>query len=141
MADLYAEDGVLLPTLSDDVRTNREEIKEYFTEDFLPKKPSGTITESHVRIIDEDSAHSGNYTFTVTDKDGSADQGACSVHVRVREDRRQVADRRTPLVGGARLILPRPAGTGVEQRGSRAPPTVRPAPPRPARACRQNRRR
>lgn len=71
VADLYAEDGVLLPTLSPVVRTNRDEIKEYFSEDFLPKKPTGTITESHVRIIDEDSAsHSGNYTFTVTDKNG-----------------------------------------------------------------------
>ena len=72
VADLYAEDAVLLPTLSDDVRSNREEIKEYFVEDFLPKKPSGTITESHVRIIDEDTAtHSGNYTFTVIDKKGA----------------------------------------------------------------------
>ncbi|MFB6720904.1 SgcJ/EcaC family oxidoreductase [Kribbella sp. NPDC056345] len=71
VADLYADNGVLLPTLSPVVRTNREQIKEYFVEDFLPKKPTGTITESHVRIIDEDSAsHSGNYTFTVTDEDG-----------------------------------------------------------------------
>ncbi|TDC23049.1 SgcJ/EcaC family oxidoreductase [Kribbella albertanoniae] len=71
VADLYADNGVLLPTLSPVVRTDREQIKEYFVEDFLPKKPTGTITESHVRVIDEDSAsHSGNYTFTLTDKDG-----------------------------------------------------------------------
>ncbi|WP_238165588.1 SgcJ/EcaC family oxidoreductase [Kribbella caucasensis] len=72
VADLYADNGVLLPTLSPVVRTNREEIKEYFAKDFLPKKPTGTITESQVRIIDEDAAaQSGNYTFTVTDKSGT----------------------------------------------------------------------
>lgn len=72
VADLYADNGVLLPTLSPVVRTNREEIKEYFAEDFLPKKPTGTITESHIRIIDEETAaHSGTYTFTVTDKAGA----------------------------------------------------------------------
>ncbi|MFC9689235.1 SgcJ/EcaC family oxidoreductase [Kribbella sp. NPDC056951] len=72
VAELYAEKGILLPTLSPVVRTNREEIKEYFEKDFLPKKPSGTITESHVLVIDENSAaHSGNYTFTVNGKDGA----------------------------------------------------------------------
>ncbi|MFK4088282.1 SgcJ/EcaC family oxidoreductase [Kribbella sp. NPDC020789] len=72
VAALYAEDAVLLPTLSPVVRTNREQIKDYFTKDFLPKKPTGTITESHIRIVDKDTAsHSGNYTFTITDKTGA----------------------------------------------------------------------
>ncbi|WP_327634837.1 SgcJ/EcaC family oxidoreductase [Kribbella sp. NBC_00482] len=72
VADLYAADGVLLPTLSADVRSNRDEIEEYFEEDFLPKKPQGTITESHVRILDDqNAAHSGNYRFSLTGKDGS----------------------------------------------------------------------
>ena len=72
VADLYASDGVLLPTLSAVVRSNRDQIKEYFAEDFLPKKPQGTITESHVRILDdENAAHSGNYRFSLTGKDGT----------------------------------------------------------------------
>ncbi|MFC0629241.1 SgcJ/EcaC family oxidoreductase [Kribbella deserti] len=74
MADLYAADGVLLPTLSPVVRGNREQIAQYFATDFLPKKPQGTITESHIRIIDDESAaHSGTYRFTLTSKDGSTD--------------------------------------------------------------------
>lgn len=71
VADLYAADGILLPTLSSDIRANREQITEYFETEFLPKKPQGTITESHVRILDEHNAtHSGNYRFSLTDKDG-----------------------------------------------------------------------
>lgn len=72
VADLYAADGVLLPTLSPVVRANRAQITEYFAKDFLPKKPQGTITESHIRILDDESAaHSGNYRFTITEKNGS----------------------------------------------------------------------
>jgi uncharacterized protein (TIGR02246 family) len=71
VADLYAADGILLPTLSSDIRANREQITAYFETEFLPKKPQGTITESHVRILDEHNAtHSGNYRFSLTDKDG-----------------------------------------------------------------------
>lgn len=79
VANLYAADGVLLPTLSPVVRSDRDQIKEYFEDDFLPKKPQGTITESHVRILDdENAAHSGNYRFSLTEKDG----GKTSVEAR-----------------------------------------------------------
>jgi uncharacterized protein (TIGR02246 family) len=72
VANLYAADGVLLPTLSAVVRSNRDQIKAYFADDFLPKKPQGTSTESHIRILDdENAAHSGNYRFSLTAKDGS----------------------------------------------------------------------
>lgn len=72
VAELYAVDGVLLPTLSPVVRSNRDQIADYFAKDFLPKKPQGTITESHIRILDdENAAHSGNYRFSLTEKDGS----------------------------------------------------------------------
>jgi uncharacterized protein (TIGR02246 family) len=71
VASLYAPDGVLLPTLSPVVRTNRDQIAEYFAKDFLPKKPQGTITDSHIRILDaENAAHSGNYRFRLTGTDG-----------------------------------------------------------------------
>ncbi|MEB1623725.1 SgcJ/EcaC family oxidoreductase, partial [Xanthomonas campestris pv. campestris] len=40
VADLYAPDGVLLPTVSNEVRASREQIENYF-EMFLTKKPKG----------------------------------------------------------------------------------------------------
>lgn len=57
--------------MSSVIRANRDQITQYFETEFLPKKPQGTITESHVRILDDQNAtHSGNYRFSLTDKDG-----------------------------------------------------------------------
>src|SRR6516225_2024385 len=41
VADLYAPNAVFLPTLSNQIRTNRAEIVDYFTH-FLQSKPQGT---------------------------------------------------------------------------------------------------
>lgn len=63
MALLYAEDGVLLPTVSNDVRSNRVEIADYF-EHFLALHPRGTINEQHIDVLDTNTAvNSGVYTF------------------------------------------------------------------------------
>jgi uncharacterized protein (TIGR02246 family) len=71
MAMLYAEDGVLLPTVSNQARNNRGEITDYF-EHFLEKKPRGTINEQYIDVLDENTAvNSGIYTFDLT-KDGEA---------------------------------------------------------------------
>lgn len=71
VAALYADDGVLLPTVSNKVRTSHAEIKEYFSH-FLESKPRGVINEREVRVLDEDSAvDAGTYTFTLTNADGS----------------------------------------------------------------------
>jgi uncharacterized protein (TIGR02246 family) len=65
MALLYAEDGVLLPTVSNDVRSNRVEIADYF-EHFLALHPRGTINEQHIAVLDANTAvNSGVYTFDV----------------------------------------------------------------------------
>ena len=70
VADLYAPDGVLLPTVSNEVRASREQIENYF-EMFLTKKPKGVINYRTVRLLDDDSAvDAGVYTFTLTDKNG-----------------------------------------------------------------------
>ncbi|MFC7519554.1 SgcJ/EcaC family oxidoreductase [Xanthomonas populi] len=70
VADLYAPDGVLLPTVSNEVRASRAQIEKYF-EIFLTKKPQGVVNYRTVRVLDEDSAvDAGVYTFTLTDKDG-----------------------------------------------------------------------
>ena len=67
---MYAEDAVLLPTVSNQVRHNHAEIRDYFV-NFLQKSPQGVINESNVQILsDFHATNSGVYTFTFGD--GSA---------------------------------------------------------------------
>ena len=63
---LYAEDAILLPTVSNQVRHNHDEINDYFV-NFLKKGPSGKIDESNVRIFDNLAINSGVYTFSFGD--------------------------------------------------------------------------
>ena len=64
---LYAEDAVLLPTVSNQVRHNHTEIRDYFVS-FLQKSPQGVIDESNVCILsDTHATNSGVYTFTFGD--------------------------------------------------------------------------
>ena len=68
VAALYAPNGVLLPTVSNDVRNGRAEIEDYFVT-FLQLKPKGTINESHARMVTMDpptGIHSGIYTFELS---------------------------------------------------------------------------
>lgn len=73
VAALYCEHGgVLIPTLSNKIRSNRTEIADYF-EHFLQLKPSGRIDQSFVRVLGPDTAiNAGLYTFSLT-KDGKPD--------------------------------------------------------------------
>ena len=63
---LYARDAILLPTVSNKVRHNHEEIEDYFVR-FLAKVPSGKIDESNVRIFSDLAINSGVYTFAFAD--------------------------------------------------------------------------
>jgi uncharacterized protein (TIGR02246 family) len=73
VADLYAPDAVLLPTVSNKVRTNRAEIVDYFVH-FLQNKPSGKIEQEVINVLDPDTAiNTGVYRFTLT-KDGQQQQ-------------------------------------------------------------------
>ncbi|MGH8397119.1 MAG: SgcJ/EcaC family oxidoreductase [Gammaproteobacteria bacterium] len=69
VAALYCENGgVLIPTVSNKIRTNRTEIADYF-DHFLLLKPSGQIDQSFIRVLSPDIAiRAGIYTFQVTDK-------------------------------------------------------------------------
>ena len=67
VADLYAPDAILLPTLSNCVRRSREEIMDYF-DHFLARGPSGRIDESDIRVFGEIAINSGMYTFTFRDE-------------------------------------------------------------------------
>lgn len=73
VAALYCNPGaVLLPTVSNKVRTTPAEITDYF-EYFLKLKPKGKIDESYIRILGPSEAvNSGIYTFTLT-KDGKTE--------------------------------------------------------------------
>ena len=64
---LYADNAVLLPTVSNQVRHNHEEIRDYFV-GFLQKSPHGVIDEFNVNILsDTHATNSGVYTFTFGD--------------------------------------------------------------------------
>ncbi|MBE8522120.1 SgcJ/EcaC family oxidoreductase [Amycolatopsis sp. H6(2020)] len=73
VADLYAPDAVLLPTVSNQVRRSRAEIVDYFTK-FLQSKPQGVIEDEIVDVLDADTAiNTGVYEFALT-KDGKAER-------------------------------------------------------------------
>ena len=66
VAQLYHPDSVLLPTLSNKIRTDYNSKYEYFVE-FIAKKPIGTIKEEYVNIISSEMAiYNGIYTFDLT---------------------------------------------------------------------------
>jgi len=69
VAQRYAKDGVLLPTLSDRPRNDYEGIKDYFV-GFLKKKPVGKILEGEIFVGNNWAQDAGIYEFTF--EDGSA---------------------------------------------------------------------
>lgn len=58
----YADNAVLLPTLSNRVRTSPTEIRDYFV-GFLKKSPVGSIDSQSIRIGCNNAISSGIYTF------------------------------------------------------------------------------
>lgn len=69
VADRYASDAVLLPTVSPEIRTDRAGIVDYF-EHFLANKPQGKKIRTVVNVLDSNSAiDTGLYEFTLTDPD------------------------------------------------------------------------
>lgn len=74
VAALYADDGVLQPTVSNWMRVGQDEIAHYF-ESFLKKKPQGVINAREIKMLDDDSAmDAGIYTFTLHDDQGGSKQ-------------------------------------------------------------------
>jgi uncharacterized protein (TIGR02246 family) len=62
---LYAEDAVLLPTMSALVRHNHAEIGDYF-DMFLQFNPCAVIQEENIRMFGEIAINSGIYVFELT---------------------------------------------------------------------------
>ncbi len=67
---LYADDAILLPTLSNRVRRNHAEIRDYFTQLLSRKLTDTIINESNVRTFEQLATNSGIYTFSF--KDGAS---------------------------------------------------------------------
>lgn len=74
VAALYCEPGgVLIPTVSDIIRTDRSEIADYFVH-FLELKPNGVIDKAYIRVLGPDTGiNSGLYTFHVIKEGKPAD--------------------------------------------------------------------
>lgn len=67
---LYAAGAVLQPTVSNQVRTTPDQIKDYF-DHFLALKPVGQINYREIRQLGTNVAmDSGVYTFTLTEANG-----------------------------------------------------------------------
>jgi uncharacterized protein (TIGR02246 family) len=64
VAARYAKKSILLPTVSDEPRTTRESITDYFVS-FLKKMPQGVITDGLVRSGDGWAKDAGVYEFTM----------------------------------------------------------------------------
>jgi len=63
VAALYADDAVLLPTLSNRIRRDREGIASYFKK-FITWAPRSRLLEGAVRLFGDVAVHSGAYRFT-----------------------------------------------------------------------------
>ncbi|HAO26141.1 MULTISPECIES: SgcJ/EcaC family oxidoreductase [unclassified Methylophaga] len=61
----YANDAVLLPTLSNTIRTDHDGIRDYF-DYFLVLQPNGRIDKQHISINGNVAINTGIYTFTLT---------------------------------------------------------------------------
>ena len=62
----YAADGVLLATLSNQPRSNRAQIRDYFVK-FLKAKPQGSIDQRFIKIGCNSAEDMGTYTFRFAD--------------------------------------------------------------------------
>lgn len=66
VSQCYAEDAVLLPTVSNVARLSRSEIRDYF-EHFLKKKPLGKVDQRNVKFGCNKITDAGIYTFRIID--------------------------------------------------------------------------
>ena len=84
VAALYAEDAVLVPTVSNLLRRGRAGITAYFTR-FLAKRPRARMHQIHVQRMGDIAIASGVYLFCLTKEAGSAEVPARFTFVCRRE--------------------------------------------------------
>lgn len=68
----YAPNAILLPIISNQVRHNSIEIKQYFDQ-FLKLQPAGTMKEENIRIFCDVAVASGKYNINIR-KNGKPEQ-------------------------------------------------------------------
>jgi uncharacterized protein (TIGR02246 family) len=78
VVELYAADAILQPTVSNKVRHDHGEMRDYFVH-FVAKGPSGVIDEANVRVFGDLAINSGLSTPHLRRRQ----HGAGALHVRV----------------------------------------------------------
>ena len=84
VASLYAQDAILLPTVSNEIRKTPAAIIDYFDR-FLKKQPKCMVIQQNIRLYDNLAINSGLYTFDLT-VDGVAGQALCRFTFVYRKD-------------------------------------------------------
>ncbi len=95
VAQLYETNGILLPTVSNQVRHNHAEIEDYFVH-FLAKGPVGEIDESNIRTFGQLAINSGIYTFGF--EDGSTVQARFSFVYRWNGQRWMIVEHHSSMM-------------------------------------------
>lgn len=68
VAALYAPDANLVPTISNEVRSSPQAIRDYFAV-FMKLKPKGRIISNNIGIHGDIATNSGTYVFDTTSRD------------------------------------------------------------------------
>lgn len=84
VVELYANDAILLPTISNRIRRTPDEIRDYF-ETFLRRDPRGVVDESTIFEFGDVAVRAGQYTFDLTD-DGRTSRVPCRFSFVYRKD-------------------------------------------------------
>jgi uncharacterized protein (TIGR02246 family) len=108
VANRYAPDAVLIPAFSNEVRSGRAGIVEYFTQ-FLQSRPQSAIKQSSIQVLDPSTAvDTGLYVFLIQDRGTERRLEARYTFVYERRD-----DDRWLIVNHHSSLMPQPAGTAA----------------------------
>jgi uncharacterized protein (TIGR02246 family) len=108
VANRYAPDAVLIPAFSNEVRSGRAGIVEYFTE-FLQSRPQSAIKQSSIQVLDPSTAvDTGVYVFLIQDRGSERQLEARYTFVYERRD-----DDRWLIVNHHSSLMPRQAATAA----------------------------
>ena len=97
VAKLYNKNAILLPTLSNKVRTTPSSIQAYFVQ-FLAKSPKCTVNECHSRKVSDNIViNSGIYTFKL-DPDQTAGARFTFVYKQNEENEWEIIEHHSSLL-------------------------------------------